>query len=312
MENELKLSFIDALKELMGFTIEVFLKDGEVINGLLAYAEEDFLVLEKEEDQSHYLKFEQILAVSKNTREYQPQASTVEFIQGESLNDILAECQYQWITLKCGADVFEGILSRSHDEHLVLLSKEDSILINKSHISQLYIGALKEEKKEEKQQEKVQEDKQEEKNQSSTEVKQEKEEKKRTNEVIDVAPLPPLNLNYYQKPSTTTPASANPESPTYMADDFEPFVMESNIKRRKKKQKNLAQFEESLQSSKTDENESINSEASEPIDIPAAPEARVESPSDLQLENQYYSLMKHAEKMYLQLKEKRLQREQEG
>ncbi|RDI41593.1 hypothetical protein [Falsibacillus pallidus] len=305
--NEKKLSFIDAIKELMGFKIDVFLKDGELVKGLLAHSEVDFLVLEKAEDQSHYVKFEQILAVSKNTRDYQPQDSTVEFNQGESLNDILAECQYQWITLKCGTDTFEGILSRSHDEHLVLLSKEDSILINKSHISQLYIGELKEEK----QQEKEVQEKQEEKNETSKEVKQEKGEKKSSQEIIDVAPLPPLNLNQHQK-STAESAVKDTNSPIQTVEDFEPFVMESNIQRRKKKQKNLALFEESMQSSKTDENEPVNPEASETLDTPAVPEARVESSSDLQLENQYYSLMKHAEKMYLQLKEKRLQREQEG
>ena len=239
MEN--KQTFMEAIKELMGFDIEVFLIDGATTRGLLIHAEDDLLVLEKGNDQPHYYKFDQILAVSKNTRLFHQQPITTEFVPGESLNEILAGCRYKWVTLRSGQDTFEGVLSRVFDEHLVLISKDESLLINKAVISHVYLGELQEEKKEE-----STSSSDEEKSDSTDEMKdhqkaenQEKPNEKNENRLdpMEIEPLPPINLD-----SSTDSGKSH----AYYVEpliDATPFVMERNIFRQRNKKKNIEKFE---------------------------------------------------------------------
>jgi hypothetical protein len=137
--------FSDALDLLKGFHVNLFVGE-DVFKGKLIGVETDHVVLETENKYIFYYNIEKIQAVTKNTKQFQPEKSTVHFQKTQSLKELLHTFQHSWVTiLSLNKQKFSGVLSEIDEDFATLINGEERILIKLTHIANILKGFIKEE-----------------------------------------------------------------------------------------------------------------------------------------------------------------------
>ncbi|MGM9923633.1 MAG: hypothetical protein ACI35R_05220, partial [Bacillus sp. (in: firmicutes)] len=142
-------NFSETLSGLKGYTIGIFLNGGQFVEGVLLDNAEDHIMVENNAKLFYYKK-EQIRALTKNTKNFEA-TPTVEMPidTSKTLNEILAELQYNWVTIATAdGQVFSGFLSRTFEEYVVLINNADQLILHQSFISHMFPGVLEEENEE--------------------------------------------------------------------------------------------------------------------------------------------------------------------
>lgn len=141
--------FSAAMDLLKGFHVNLFVGEN-VYKGKLIGVETDHVVLETDDKYIFYYNIEKIQAITKNTRQFQPDVSSVEFQKTQSLKSLLHSFQHAWVTiLAFNKQKFTGVLSEIDEDFVTLINGEERILIKVEHVSNILKGVLKEESKQE-------------------------------------------------------------------------------------------------------------------------------------------------------------------
>ncbi|WHY75145.1 hypothetical protein QNH20_13390 [Neobacillus sp. WH10] len=139
--------FSAALDLLKGFNVNLYV-DEEVFKGTLIGVEADHVVLETENKYIFYYNIDKIQAVTKNTRQFQPEKTTSEFQKTQRLTDLLRSFLHSWITILCtNKQRFSGVLSEIDTDFATLINGEDRIYIKLTYVSNILKGYIKEEKR---------------------------------------------------------------------------------------------------------------------------------------------------------------------
>ncbi|MEH7485006.1 hypothetical protein V7157_28825, partial [Neobacillus drentensis] len=137
--------FSAALDLLKGFSVNLYVGE-EVFKGKLIGVEADHVVLETENKYIFYYNIEKIQAITKNTREFQPEKTTAKFQKTQSLTDLLLSFQHTWVTiLTINKQRFTGVLSEIDTDFVTLINGDERILIKLTHVSNILKGIIKEE-----------------------------------------------------------------------------------------------------------------------------------------------------------------------
>ncbi len=133
--------FSDALRPFIGYSVGVFSNDGILIKGIMVDVKKDYLILQITEEKYIYHHLAQIKSVSKNAKDMQTNTVTKNYLQAEQLHEILEQCKYSWVTINCYNDQFvTGFLSRVFDDHLILISGEEKIIVQNACIINIFPG----------------------------------------------------------------------------------------------------------------------------------------------------------------------------
>ncbi|NWQ42706.1 hypothetical protein MLOOGBEN_18550 [Bacillus sp. EB106-08-02-XG196] len=139
-------STVDLLK---GFNVNLYVGE-EIIKGKLMGVETDHIIIEDENEYVYYYSIDKIQAITKNTKQYKGEDITTEYMQTQSLADLLSSLKNSWVSILClNKQSFAGVLSIVDADFVTLINGEDRILIKISHISNILKGYRKEEKQEE-------------------------------------------------------------------------------------------------------------------------------------------------------------------
>ncbi|MFP7298029.1 hypothetical protein [Neobacillus niacini] len=139
-------STVDLLK---GFNVNLYVGE-EIIKGKLMGVETDHIIIEDENKYVYYYSIDKIQAITKNTKQYKGEEITTEFMQTQSLADLLSSLKNSWVSILClNKQSFDGVLSIVDTDFVTLINGENRILIKISHISNILKGYRKEEKQEE-------------------------------------------------------------------------------------------------------------------------------------------------------------------
>ncbi|MGG3451144.1 DUF2642 domain-containing protein [Domibacillus aminovorans] len=137
--------FSETLKALIGYSIGIFSNDGILIKGSLVDVKEDYIILQNEKEEHFYHHLNQIKSVSKNTKDNQTNKINHDYLQAEKLQEILEQCKQRWVTINCYNDqVLTGFLSKVFDDHLILISGEEKVIMQNSYISTIFSGFYEE------------------------------------------------------------------------------------------------------------------------------------------------------------------------
>lgn len=137
--------FSAALDLLKGFNVNLYVGEN-VYKGKLIGVEKDHVVLETEKKYIFYYNIEKIQAITKNTKQFQPDISSVNFQKTQSLKELLHSFQNTWVTiLAFNKQKFTGVLSEIDEDFVTLINGEERILIKVEHVSNILKGVLKEE-----------------------------------------------------------------------------------------------------------------------------------------------------------------------
>ncbi|MCP3762276.1 YuzF family protein, partial [Domibacillus sp. A3M-37] len=135
------LFFSDALKSLIGYSVGVFSSDGTLMKGTIVDVKKDYLILQNTEEKYIYHQLAQIKSVSKNAKDLQANPIRQDYLQAEQLHEILEQCKYSWVTVNCYNDQFvAGFLSKVFDDHLILISEEEKIIMQNACIINIFPG----------------------------------------------------------------------------------------------------------------------------------------------------------------------------
>ncbi|WP_160723381.1 hypothetical protein [Bacillus sp. USDA818B3_A] len=144
--------FSAALDLLVGFHVNLYVGE-EIFKGKLIGVETDHVVLETENKYIFYYNIDKIQAITKNTKQFQPEGATVEFQRTQSLMELLHSFHYSWVTiLSINKQRFYGVLSEIDEDFVTLINGEERILIKVTHISNILKGFIKEKPKKKEQQ----------------------------------------------------------------------------------------------------------------------------------------------------------------
>jgi hypothetical protein len=136
--------FSAALDLLIGFKINLYVGE-EVFYGKLIGVEADHVVLETERKYIFYYSIDKIQAITKNTKQFQPEKTVAPFLKTQSLTDLLHSFQHSWVTiLSINKQKFSGVLSEIDTDFASLINGEERILIKVTHISNILKGFIKE------------------------------------------------------------------------------------------------------------------------------------------------------------------------
>jgi len=136
--------FSAALDLLKGFQVNLYVGE-DIFKGKLIGVETDHVVLETEKKYIFYYNIDKIQAITKNTKQFQPEKATVEFQKTQSLLELLHSFQYSWVTiLSINKQSFYGVLSEIDEDFVTLINGEERILIKVTHISNILKGFIKE------------------------------------------------------------------------------------------------------------------------------------------------------------------------
>ncbi|WHX98219.1 hypothetical protein [Neobacillus sp. DY30] len=139
-------STVDLLK---GYNVNLYVGE-EIIKGKLMGVETDHIILEDENEYVYYYSIDKIHAITKNTKQFKGEEITTEFLQTQSLADLLNSLKNSWVSILClNKQSFEGVLGFVDTDFVTLINGENRILIKISHISNILKGFRKEEKQEE-------------------------------------------------------------------------------------------------------------------------------------------------------------------
>jgi small nuclear ribonucleoprotein (snRNP)-like protein len=127
------------LRDIIGFSIGVHTSDSTYTEGILVQVENDYLVIRNDYDEDMFFNLEEIQAITKNTKHFQAKKIEAGKLNAAKLSNLLAEYKYEWVTINCKNNLsFSGILSAISDEYVVLLVQEESLFIQKSHITNFH------------------------------------------------------------------------------------------------------------------------------------------------------------------------------
>ncbi|HWJ78401.1 MAG TPA: DUF2642 domain-containing protein, partial [Niallia sp.] len=144
-----ELSFPQALKQLIGFEVKLYLTSTRIVNGVLLDVKEDHIIVQRE-DKIFYFSFNQIHAIVKNAKNISPKTSFLPHESKRHLLDVLIEFKYSWITIESvNNQLFMGLLTKITEDYVMLLNEDDQIYIQRSFIVGIYNGVYEEEKIEE-------------------------------------------------------------------------------------------------------------------------------------------------------------------
>ncbi|MFK2826236.1 DUF2642 domain-containing protein [Bacillus sp. B190/17] len=133
--------FSNALTSLIGYSIGIFSNDGTLIKGRLIAVKKDFLILQKENNKFFYYHLDQIKSIAKNTKDLNNQTVNDDYLQAEKMHDILLQCERGWVTINCHNDqIVTGFLSKVFDDHIILISGEDKVIMQNSYINNIFPG----------------------------------------------------------------------------------------------------------------------------------------------------------------------------
>ncbi|WP_312473137.1 hypothetical protein [Neobacillus sp.] len=139
--------FSAALDLLKGFNVNLYVGE-EVFNGKLIGVEADHVVLETDNKYIFYYNIDQIQAITKNTKQFQPEKAKTNFQTTQSLLELLHSFQHSWVRiLSVNKQKFSGVLSEIDADFATLINGEERILIKLSHVSNILKGVIKEEEK---------------------------------------------------------------------------------------------------------------------------------------------------------------------
>lgn len=139
-------STVDLLK---GYNVNLYVGE-EIIKGKLMGVESDHIILEDEKEYVYYYSIDKIHAITKNTKQFKGEEITTEFVQTQSLSDLLNSLRNSWVSILClNKQSFDGVLGFVDSDFVTLINGENRILIKISHISNILKGYRKEEKQEE-------------------------------------------------------------------------------------------------------------------------------------------------------------------
>ncbi|MED5101477.1 DUF2642 domain-containing protein [Niallia circulans] len=139
-----ELSFSQALEQLKGYKIRIFLNSTRTIVGILLDVKEDHIVLQLD-DKIFYFAYDQIHAITKNAKNISPQTSLLSHENKKSLLNLLYDFKYSWITIQSiNNQLFVGLLSQITEDYVMLLNEDDQIYIQRSFIVGIYNGIYNE------------------------------------------------------------------------------------------------------------------------------------------------------------------------
>ena len=102
-------------------------------------------MLETENNYIFYYNIDKIQAITKNTRQFQTEEITSEFLQTQSMIDLLNSLKNTWVTILClNKQKFNGVINEVDKHFVTLISGEEKVLIKLSHISNVLKGFIKE------------------------------------------------------------------------------------------------------------------------------------------------------------------------
>jgi hypothetical protein len=138
--------FSSSLDLLLGFNVNLYIGE-DIYNGKLIGVESDHIIMEDENNYVFYYSIEQIQAITKNTKLFQSEEITTDFLRTQSLTDVLNSFRHSWVTILClNKQKFNGILSQVDEDFATLINGEERILIKLTHISNILKGFVNEEK----------------------------------------------------------------------------------------------------------------------------------------------------------------------
>ncbi|MEH7419085.1 hypothetical protein V7266_28045, partial [Neobacillus drentensis] len=136
--------FSAALDLLKGFQVNLYVGE-DIFKGKLIAVETDHVVLETENKYIFYYNIDKIQAITKNTKQFQPEGTSAEFQKTQSLVELLLSFQYSWVTiLSVNKQKFYGVLSEIDEDFVTLINGEERILIKITHVSNILKGVIKE------------------------------------------------------------------------------------------------------------------------------------------------------------------------
>ncbi|MFZ7944513.1 hypothetical protein, partial [Neobacillus sp. 19] len=136
--------FSAALDLLKGFNVNLYVGE-DIYKGKLIGVEPDHVVMETEDKYIFYYNIDKIQAITKNTRQFQPEEPTAEFQKTQSLSELLHSFHHSWVTiLSINKQRFSGVLSDIDTDFATLINGEERILIKITHISNILKGFVKE------------------------------------------------------------------------------------------------------------------------------------------------------------------------
>lgn len=142
-------NFSETLRQFKGFKIGMFLNGGQFVEGTLLDITGDHVALESNSKVVYYAK-NQIHALSKSTKDFEP-TTTFEMPtkNTKQLQEVLCNLKYNWVTITSLNDqTFAGFLSRIYDDHVILINKEDQLVVPKSFILNVQQGESEEQSEE--------------------------------------------------------------------------------------------------------------------------------------------------------------------
>jgi len=134
-----------SLDLLLGYNVNLYIGE-EIVNGKLIGVERDHIIVEDNNNYVFYYSFEQIQAITKNTKLFQSEETTANFIRTQSLTEVLNSFKNTWITILCvNKQKFNGIMSQVDEDFATLINGEEKILIKLSQISNILKGYVNQE-----------------------------------------------------------------------------------------------------------------------------------------------------------------------
>ncbi|GIO28088.1 hypothetical protein [Ornithinibacillus bavariensis] len=128
------------LHSLKGTNIGLFLKNDNYIEGVLLDVNEDYLIIAIL-DKIHYLTINHIIALSKNSRDYDLKGDRSTYLHAWSLDSVLEALKYSWVTINIlSGKGTSGVLTDILSNYIVLVNNSKQLYFQKSCISDIYEG----------------------------------------------------------------------------------------------------------------------------------------------------------------------------
>lgn len=136
--------FLSTLDSLVGFNVNLYVGEN-VYKGKLIGVESDHVIIENENNYIFYYNINQIQAITKNTKQFQGEETTTDYLKTQSLRELLQSLANSWVTIFCiRKQKFTGILTNIGSDYLTLINGSDGILIQLHNVSNVIKGELKE------------------------------------------------------------------------------------------------------------------------------------------------------------------------
>ncbi|MGC4375461.1 hypothetical protein WD019_00785 [Fictibacillus sp. Mic-4] len=126
------------LHPLVGCNVKINLGGPESKKGTLMCCKDDHCVLLSEDGDVLYYQHEHIKSVTKHSQDYSGYDNGTSYIDCDSFHTICKNMKYKWVKInRGGPESVEGVITHIHDDHLVLVVKEEVIYVPIYHIQSL-------------------------------------------------------------------------------------------------------------------------------------------------------------------------------